>query len=123
LRSCRRFLVGACAAGALAVVIFLAACGLTPDAKAVDAIYEQLLTYIRNANSALNLHDASFDSMVALQQRASADIPGLELRKLCNGAMSYSLSVLPGKIAIWVKCNATEKRGEWVKRWDREMAM
>ena len=79
------------------------------------AIYEQLLTYIRNANSALNLRDASFDSMVALQQRASADIPGLELRKLCNGAMSYSLSVLPGKIAIWVKCNAAEKRGEWVK--------
>ena len=115
MKSCRRLLVRACTAGALVVVLFLAACAPAPDAKAVDAIYEQLLTYIRNANSALNLRDASFDSMVALQQRASADIPGLELRKLCNGAMSYSLSVLPGKIAIWVKCNAAEKRGEWVK--------
>ena len=105
----------AIASVALAVSLSLAACGPASDAKAADAIYEQLLTYIRNANSALNLPDATFDSMVALQQRASADIPGLELRKLCNGTLSYSLSVLPGKIAIWVKCNNAEKRGEWVK--------
>jgi hypothetical protein len=115
LKSSRRRFAGAFATGALAVLFSLTACGPTPDVKAADAIYEQLVTYIRNANSALNLPDASFDSMVALQQRASADIAGLELRKLCSGAMSYSLSVLPGKIAIWVKCNAAEKRGEWVK--------
>ena len=103
------------AALALATSFCLTACGPGPDVKAADAIYEQLLTYIRNANSAMNLPDAGFDNMVALQQRVSADIPGLELRKLCSGTLSYSLSVLPGKIAIWVKCNNAEKRGEWVR--------
>ena len=100
---------------AAAASLPLHGCGPTPDVKAANAIYDQLLVYIRDANSAMTLPNARFDSMVALQQRVSADIPGLELRKLCNGTLSYSLCALPGKIAIWVKCNDAEKRGEWVK--------
>ena len=115
MKARRRLVIPARAAGALAVLFLLTACGPPPDAKAANVIYEQLVIYIRDANSALNLPGASFDTMMALQKRASADVPGLALAKLCNGAMSYSLSALPGKIAIWVKCNAAEKRGEWVK--------
>jgi hypothetical protein len=100
---------------AVAASSSLDGCGPAPDVKAADAVYDQLLVYIRNANSAMSLPNAGFDSMLALQQRVSVEIPGLELRKLCNGTLSYSLSALPGKIAIWVKCNAAEKRGEWVK--------
>jgi hypothetical protein len=99
---------------AIAVAFALSACGESPDAMGAGAMIERLRSEINAQASAQPPADASFDSMAALQQGVSRKVPVATITALCAaGGASYSLSALPGKIAIYANCNGKEARAEW----------
>ena len=90
--------------------------GTTP--RGTDEVYEEILSALDWAYEQLGDPQPGFETMSRVQDTAAHQLSG-EAFDWPSGT-SYSLSVLENRIAVYINCNGTEKKGDWQPKLDGE---
>ena len=90
--------------------------GSTP--RGTDEVYEEILSALDWAYEELGDPQPGYDSMSRVQDTAAHQLSG-EAFDWPSGT-SYSLSVLDDRIAVYINCNGTEKKGDWHPKLDAD---
>jgi hypothetical protein len=95
-------------------VLALAVCGCSSaNEKGASAVAERLRARLDAEAHAHPPADGSFASMARLVAAVNEQASLAEMRSLCPDKVAYSLSALPGKVAINATCNGASARAEW----------
>lgn len=97
---------------AVALGLAVCACSSAND-KGASAVTGRLRAKL---DAEAKVHPPADRSLVSMGRLAAAvnEKAGLaEMRSLCPDQVAFSLSALPGKVAINVTCNGASARAEW----------
>jgi len=81
-----------------------------------NEVYEEILSALDWAYEELGDPQPGYESMSRVQDTAAHQLSG-EAFDWPSGT-SYSLSVLDDRIAVYINCNGTEKKGDWHPKLD-----
>lgn len=95
--------------------MMLGGCG-NPDANSAKTMVDTARTAIASLAAQEKPPAGDFKAMAELQKKGALHLQKSDILKSCKGQGSYSLSALPGKIAIHANCNGKAERGEWTNR-------
>ena len=98
----------------VAVVLGIALCACSSaNEKAASAVTARLHAKLVAEANAHPPPDRSLESMARLVATVNEKASLAEFRTVCPGKVAFSLSALPGKVAINTTCDGASARAEW----------
>ena len=90
--------------------------GSTP--QGTDEVYEEVVSALDWAYEELGDPAPGYESMSRVQDTAARQLSGQAFE--WPSGTSYYMSVLDDRIAVYINCNGTEKKGDWRPTLDGE---